>query len=293
MAQSKPLISVVLPVWNGERYLVESIDSILSQTLSDLELIVVDDGSTDRSLEIIRSYKDPRVRVFVRERQGLAPTLDFGIQRARARWIARQDADDASHPQRLELQMQTLEENPEAILCYCDVELVGESVYFPSIERFPHTMGLLAMQLCYQCPIAHSSVIFDRGAYREVGGYSVSEQYAEDFGLWGRLIRYGDFVSLPKKLVKFRLHGESITTRARGDHNEMARGIAIRHCAEFFRLDVVHSIRAYRTLMREAGSHRYIDWLWLLFLCVPRLKWKGAELHSWLAGQSVRRLVGR
>ena len=139
------------------------------------------------------------MRVFVRQHQGLAPTLDFGIQRARARWIARQDADDASHPRRLELQMQTLEENPEAILCYCDVELVGESVYFPSIERFPHTMGLLAMQLCYQCPIAHSSVIFDRGAYREVGGYSVSEQYAEDFGLWGRLIRYGDFVSLPRE----------------------------------------------------------------------------------------------
>jgi glycosyltransferase involved in cell wall biosynthesis len=116
MAQSKPLISVVLPVWNGERYLVESIDSILSQTLSDLELIVVDDGSTDRSLEIIRSYKDSRVRVFVRGHQGLAPTLDFGIQRTHARWIARQDADDVSHPQRLELQMQTLEENPEAIL---------------------------------------------------------------------------------------------------------------------------------------------------------------------------------
>jgi glycosyltransferase involved in cell wall biosynthesis len=229
----------------------------------------------------------------VRDHQGLAPTLDFGIQRARARWIARQDADDVSHPQRLALQMQTLEENPEAILCYCDVDLVGESAYFPSIERFPHTMGLLAVQLCYQCPIAHSSVIFDRGAYREVGGYSVAEQYAEDFGLWGRLVRYGDFVSLPKKLVKFRLHGESITMRARGDHNEMARGIAIRHCGEFFRIEVVRSIRAYRTLMREAGSHRYIDWLWLLFLCVPRLKWKSTELYSWLAGQSVRRLVGR
>ena len=119
----------------------------------------------------------------------------------------------------------------------------------------------------------------------------MAEQYAEDFGLWGRLVRYGDFVSLPKKRVKFRLHGESITMRARGDHNEMARGIAIRHCGEFFRIEVVRSIRAYRTLMREAGSHRYIDWLWLLFLCVPRLKWKSTELYSWLAGQSVIRLV--
>ncbi len=152
-------------------------------------------------------------------------------------------------------------------------------------------MGLMALGLCYHPPIARSSLFFDKSSFVSVGGYSSADQYAEDFGLLGRMLSFGDFVCVPRKLVKCRLHSQSISQQARGEQHETARGIAIRHCGDFLRLEVVNAIRAYRTLVREAGSNRLIDWLWLLF-CVRRLRWKSFELYGWLARQTGQRLIG-
>src|ERR1700690_1943654 len=112
----KPCISVVMPVWNGETFLREAIDSILSQTFADFELIIVDDGSTDGTAKILASYPDARLRVFRLDHAGIVVALNFGAAQARGTWIARQDADDISWPGRLEAQWKALQLNPHAVL---------------------------------------------------------------------------------------------------------------------------------------------------------------------------------
>ena len=111
-----PLISVLMPVWNGEEYLRESIDSILGQTFSNFEFIVIDDGSTDSTPEILRSYQDPRLRIFRLEHAGIVSALNFGVDQAQTGWIARQDADDVSDPRRLEFQWREVNACPDATL---------------------------------------------------------------------------------------------------------------------------------------------------------------------------------
>src|SRR5580698_3447780 len=99
-----PRISIVMPVWNGETYLAATLESVLTQTFTDFELIVVDDGSTDATLGILKSCPDPRLRVFQLEHGGIVKALNHGLAQARSEWIARQDADDISLPRRLERQ---------------------------------------------------------------------------------------------------------------------------------------------------------------------------------------------
>src|SRR5712675_1535849 len=108
-----PAVSVVMPVWNGEEYLAESIDSILGQTFKDFELIVVDDGSTDRTLEILSSYGDKRLRVQRLDHGGIVLALNCGLNVAKGKWIARHDADDISLPHRLETQWRTVHDHPQ------------------------------------------------------------------------------------------------------------------------------------------------------------------------------------
>jgi glycosyltransferase involved in cell wall biosynthesis len=112
-----PLISVVMPVWNGEQYLRASVDSVLAQTFSDLELVVIDDGSTDKTLEILKSYADPRLRILETAHGGIVQALNFGIAQAKGEWIARLDADDIALPERLARQLERLRQEPNACLC--------------------------------------------------------------------------------------------------------------------------------------------------------------------------------
>jgi glycosyltransferase involved in cell wall biosynthesis len=121
-----PLVSVVMPVWNGEKYLAPAIAGILAQTFGDFEFIIVDDGSSDSTPAILQSYADPRIRVIRLDHVGIVTALNCGIAQARGAWIARQDADDISLPRRLEMQWAALARNPKAVLSHTDVEYIFE-----------------------------------------------------------------------------------------------------------------------------------------------------------------------
>ena len=135
----KPLISVVMSVYNGEKYLKRSIDSILNQTFKDFEFIIINDGSTDKSLEIIKSYDDDRIVLIDQENKGLTKSLNIGIKTASGKYIARQDADDVSLPDRLKKQVDFLEVREDVVLLGCRAyEVIGEkrilSRYFEENE---------------------------------------------------------------------------------------------------------------------------------------------------------------
>ena len=142
-----------MPVWNGERYLRAALDSVFAQSFADFELVVVDDGSTDRTSDILGSYSDSRLITHRLEHAGIVTALNFGTSVARGEWIARQDADDISQPERLATQMKAVRARPDAVLSYTDVALVGEDARGIKPARFPRTKAFLALRLCYQNPI--------------------------------------------------------------------------------------------------------------------------------------------
>jgi glycosyltransferase involved in cell wall biosynthesis len=287
-----PQISVVMPVWNGERYLREAVDSILAQTFADFEFIVVDDGSTDATTEILASYHDPRLRSFRLDHAGIVVALNSGIAQARGGWIARQDADDVSKPDRLEKQRAALNRNPGAVLCYTGARFFGEGSP-PKRLHFPRTRSLLALELCSQCPITHSTVLFRKQSFLEAGGYRPEERHAEDFSLWGRMLELGDFAGLPENLLDYRCHVQSVTKQNYETQMALAVKISIGHCRRFMRLPIAEAQRAQAILRTLPRERRWSDWGWFLTRCAPRLRWKSAETCASLSWQTLRLALRR
>ncbi len=286
-----PEISVLMPVWNGEKYVRAAIDSVLSQTLSDIELILVDDGSSDGTADILSSYRDPRLRVHRQDHGGIVQALNFGAAQARAEWIARQDADDVSEPDRLRRQWKGLQGHPDAVLCFTDRELLNQSEEVTRAAHFPRSRSFLALRLCYQCPITHSTVLFSKAAFHAAGGYHEAERHAEDYALWSRMLEAGEFVALPEKLVKLRVHEGSVSRQNLEAQLALTFEIAVQNCRRFMGLDAAEAERAATVLRTDSRARRLQNWVWFLTRCAPRLRWKSSETAAWLAWQTAKQLA--
>ena len=199
-----PLVSVVMPVHNAERYLVEAVGSILEQTHRDLELVVVDDGSTDGSRAILGELDDPRIRVLELGRQGLTETLRTGCAAARGRYIARMDADDVALPDRLERQVARLGAEPDLAACGGAVVMLDERGRCGATVRYPETDAEIRRALPqYNC-FAHPAVTFRRDAYEATGGYRTAN--GEDYDLWLRLSERYRLANLRDPVLLYRHH---------------------------------------------------------------------------------------
>ncbi|HEY0140826.1 MAG TPA: glycosyltransferase [Thermoanaerobaculia bacterium] len=213
---SAPVASVVLPVWNGARYLAAAIESILGQSLQALELIVVDDGSTDASLPIARTYaaRDARVVVLPVGHGGLVRALNAGIAAARGRYIARIDADDVADRERLARQVAFLEARPECILVGSSIRIVDEDERELCDVRYPLTHAEIEQALLTVQPaFSHPSVLMRRDALLEVGGYRAERFPSEDLDLWLRLVERGQLANLSEPLLRYRRHHNTISAR--------------------------------------------------------------------------------
>lgn len=285
-----PRISVVMPVWNGEKYLREAIDSLLAQSFGDFELLVMDDGSTDGTSEILHSYRDSRIRPIRLDHGGIIAAERRGVAQARADWIGRQDADDASEPTRLQKQWTVLSRRPDAVFCYTNVRRIGEISQDPPPGHFPTSRALLAMRLCWQNPFTHSTVVYRKQAFLEAGQYDQRDYPADDYALWGRMFELGEFVGISEPLVVYRVLGTSVSRANAGWVGEEARRIAVEHCCRFMRLSPADSRRAFEILITPRELLPWRDWQWFLRRCVPGLRWKSAELYAWLGWQTVKTL---
>ncbi len=204
-----PEITVLMPVYNAEKYLSQSIESILSQSYSDFEFLMIDDGSTDSSVEIINSYKDSRIRLVRNEQNlGISETLNKGIELASCDLIARMDADDISLPERLMKQYHYMNENPDVSLVSTNIEKItgdGETIHI--FEANPDFMYFNLTFHCYG--IYHPTVMYRKQAVQSVGMYPLA--HSEDFRLWSKLIRKYLFYNIPEILVKYRVSEQSIS----------------------------------------------------------------------------------
>ena len=210
MSQSAT-ISVIMSVFNGEIYLRESIESILNQDFSDFEFIIVNDKSTDNSLEIIKEYEylDMRIKLINNKKNiGLTKSLNIALKEAKGKYIARQDADDISLPQRLSKEYSYLKKNPNIIL-------IGTSV-----NRIDEKGNRIDTVLCTKKPtfddileknrFKHGSVLFRKNIVYKLGGYNELFRYVQDYELWLRIAQKYEVMNLSEPLYNLRIHNESI-----------------------------------------------------------------------------------
>ena len=219
-----PAISVILPVFNGEAYLRQAIDSILNQSFADFELIIVDDGSTDHSQEIIQSYGDIRIRAIRNPSNlGLVGALNVGIDQARGKYIARQDQDDISEQNRLKLQFLKMEED---LIDICGAQWVcidsnGKAL---SIAQIPLSEDTIFSCLATTVPFAHGSVMMRKSFMSDHQLQYDNEYSAEDFSLWIRFAQSGArFANLDQALYFYRIHPTSLSFTKMGAFRQSAK----------------------------------------------------------------------
>jgi len=208
---SNPRLSVVMSVYNGESYLKAAIDSILTQTFRDFELILINDGSSDGTQKIIDSCKDPRIVKIEHENKGLVASLNIGVAKARGEFIARQDADDESLPTRLQKEVAWLDAHPGTVVVGTRaVEINGRGEPTGQLD-YPTDDASLRLAILSYTPFAHGSIMFKKSAIEQAGGYRADAYPAEDVDLWHRLIILGKVANLPERLYKFRVNTEGIS----------------------------------------------------------------------------------
>ncbi|MBS0152398.1 MAG: glycosyltransferase [Nitrospira sp.] len=225
---NSPRISCVLAVWNGETYLPESIRSIQAQTFHDWELIVVDDGSTDRTSQILDHFQreDTRIRVYHQSKQGLVASLNQGILVARGEYIARMDADDVSMPDRLTTQVEYLNRHQDIGICGSWIETFG--VDTSKVVEYPCDDDAIRCQLLFASSLAHPSTMFRRKLIlHHQLFYDERAVHAEDYDLWVRASQHTRFANIPAILLRYRVHPQQVGRRHESTMEESSQAIRL------------------------------------------------------------------
>jgi glycosyltransferase involved in cell wall biosynthesis len=204
-------VSALMGVWNGAPRVREAVESVLRQTMDDLELIVIDDGSADETPAILGSFRDPRLRVERRARTGLTGALGAALELARAPLVARLDADDVALPERFERQRAFLDAHPDIGLLGTGAREVDAAGRELAVVRPPTDDAAIRCALIRHNPFVHSSVMMRRAIVERVGGYDPAFPVAQDYDLWMRMSRVTRMANLPQPLVVRRLLPERIS----------------------------------------------------------------------------------
>ena len=216
---TRPAVTVLMPLHNGAAHLDAAVDSILAQTWSDFELLVVDDGSVDEGPRMLANRRDPRLRVArLPENQGIVAALNHGLALAQGAFIARMDADDIAESERLARQIAFLNDHPAVGVLGTDVTPFGEKPC-RSWVRY-HDDADLRIALLFENPLCHPTVVFRREALEQVQfRYPADYPHAEEYALWHDLSRHTQLANLPEKLLRYRIHDGQVSQR----HSERQR----------------------------------------------------------------------
>ncbi len=230
---NKPFISIILPIYNADKYLSATLDSIFSQTHSNFELIALNDCSADNSLSILNVYKkDSRLRIINHEKNlKLIETLNEGIRLSKYELIARCDADDIYHPRRFELQLNYLLSNPQIGVVGSDALIINsENEIIGTTYNFPITDEAIKYRLRYKSAFFHSSVMFRKSLLTSSQCiYNENYPHAEDYALWLQLSQSTQFYNIRQKLIFYRKHKDSVSYQ----HSQIQKDSSLRAQKDF------------------------------------------------------------
>lgn len=250
---NSPKVSVIMSIYNGEKYIDESVQSILDQTFSDFEFIIVDDGSSDGSNRIIESYAavDKRIVVLKNEANiGLTKSLNRCLEAAKGEYIARQDADDVSLPERLELQIDYLENHRDVGVLGTAVSIINARGEETERRIPPLTDTEIRWKLLFHNSFYHSSVVFRRELLeKENKRFDESLVFSQDYELWVRLLSDAKGANLEELLVRYRLHDDCISMDLAEEQKEFAVSISLREIKK-----ILHDLRDVETMIDTLRS---------------------------------------
>ena len=206
-----PKITVLMPVYNCELYIKEAVDSILNQTFSDFEFIIIDDASTDATVSIIRSYNDSRIYLVEKTfNTGLTNSLNHGLSIAKGEYIARMDGDDVSLPERFLQQVAFLDKNLDVVVCGGYFKIIG----MDKIITVPENHEDIKLAMLKDCAIAHPTVMMRKETLKQHSlMYDITKEPAEDYDLWTRLLSIGKLHNLQKVLLNYRVHNSQVSQK--------------------------------------------------------------------------------
>ena len=217
MKECSALVTVLMAAYNAESYLLETLESILAQTYYNFEFLIINDGSEDKTLSILKRYegKDSRVRVITIENRGLVKSLNTGLNEAKGKYIARIDADDVAFPNRIERQVFFLQENPEIVCVGSYYEVIDERSQALTILDAPVDDTTIQEKLIEgHTVICHPTVMMDRETVLSVGGYIAQFFLVEDLDLWICLGEVGKLANIPEALTQYMFSNSSINSGA-------------------------------------------------------------------------------
>lgn len=226
-------ISVIMPVYNCELYICEAVGSILNQTFSNFEFLIIDDASTDKTVEIIQKYNDSRIQLIIKpQNTGLSNSLNYGLSIARGKYIARMDGDDISLPERFEKQVAFLEDNPDVVVCGTIFSIFGSD----KIVKYPENHEKIKFRLLIENCVVHPSVMIRKQVLDEYSIiYDISKEPAEDYDLWIKLISKGKFYNIQEALLKYRFHDSQVSNKRLEQQIKTSIkikvGLLISHCS--------------------------------------------------------------
>jgi glycosyltransferase involved in cell wall biosynthesis len=207
-----PKISVILPVFNGGKFIAEAVQSILDQTFKDFELIIINDASTDNTLDIVSSFNDSRINIINNaENLRVVKSLNKGLKIATGEFIARMDGDDIAHPLRFEKQLAYMAQHSDVDVCATQVKVFGSQNY---VTRQYEQHEFVKASLLFLNNIIHPSVMFRRSAFAQNDlSYDESYDNAEDYALWVKIINQHTFAILPDVLLQYRIHNSNVSVQ--------------------------------------------------------------------------------
>lgn len=219
-----PRVSFLMAVYDGEMYLDEAIQSVLNQTFTDFEFIVINDGSIDGTSQIIERYRrlDSRIRAYEQANRGLVVALNRGLELARGEYVARMDADDISLPERVAKQVAFMDAHPEVGICGTWIETFGSGEVV--VRRYPADDATIRSWLLFESVLAHPSIMMRRELLVKTGlSYDAGSAHAEDYDLWVRAARHMALANIPEVLLRYRLHSQQVVQKHEAEKLASAR----------------------------------------------------------------------
>ncbi|MCL6433138.1 MAG: glycosyltransferase [Leptolyngbyaceae cyanobacterium HOT.MB2.61] len=280
-----PTVSVLMPVYNSQRYVALAIKSILAQSFQDFEFIITDDGSTDASLSILKRYaeQDSRIHLISRENRGIACTRNEMLLQARGEFVAVMDADDIALPDRLTRQVMFLRQNPDVVCVGSSYQLIDEEgrLLLTCFQMAQNDATIQKQLLAGFGSIHQPTVMFRRVPAIAVGGYNETMPVCEDLDLWMRLGEVGKLANLPQPLVQYRLHPNSVSEKNPTLEMEKAREACERAWKRRGIEGRFEAVGEWRPGSSQASRHRFmLQYGWWAFNSGQRLT---AMLYGWRA----------
>jgi glycosyltransferase involved in cell wall biosynthesis len=214
LINQSPILSIILPAYNAATYIAETIESVLHQDYTNFELLIIDDGSTDTTAQVVHPFTSDQRVIYIKDEHniGLIQTLNKGISLAKGKYIGRIDADDIWHnPNKISMQMEYFDTHPDTVLIGTSAIAIDQSGKTLFTMKYPSEEQIIRKQFLSGNPFIHPSVICLKEAMVNAGGFLTEDTYAEDYGLWLRIAALGHIHNISEPLMKYRIHGNGVS----------------------------------------------------------------------------------